>query len=247
MIDTDRQFAALEQRISATWTEILDRSPLVRSIRDGEFSKELYMIYMLETYHYTSHNARNQALAGVAHPENTVYMKFCFDHAADEAGHELMALHDLRSLGDAGAELTLPSPLPATETLIAYLYWASKNGNPFRRLGYSFWAESSYQHINPLIGKVKQQLGLKDSQLTFFVAHSAIDDQHAREVRTVIERVAKTTADWDAIGETAETSLRLTGRMLDEVHVEYLKLSGGQSSRYAVVCDALFRTRQARS
>nr|WP_230975073.1 iron-containing redox enzyme family protein [Burkholderia stagnalis] len=138
MINIDQQFTALEQRIRATWGEILDNSSLAQSIRTGEFSKELYMIYMLETYHYTSHNARNQALAGVAHPENPVYMKFCFDHAADEAGHEMMALHDLRSLGNANDELQLPAPLPSTETLIAYLYWASKHGNPFRRLGYSF-------------------------------------------------------------------------------------------------------------
>lgn len=243
MIDINQQFAALEQRISATWTDILDNSPLARSIRTGAFSQELYMIYMLETYHYTSHNARNQAVAGVAHPENPVYMKFCFDHAADEAGHEMMALHDLRSLGQAEGELALPAPLPSTETLIAYLYWASKNGNPFRRLGYSFWAESSYQYITPLVGKVKERLGLKDSQLTFFVAHSAIDEEHAREVRNIIERVAKTQADWDAIGETAEVSLRLTGRMLDDVHAEYQKLAGGLPSRYSAVRDALFPTR----
>lgn len=240
MIDINQQFAALEQRISATWAEILECSPLSRAIISGEFSRDLYMIYMIETYHYTAHNARNQALAGVAHPENPVYMKFCFDHAAEEAGHELMALHDLRSLGQTEGELALPAPLSATETLIAYLYWASKQGNPFRRLGYSLWAESSYQHINPLVGKVKQQLGLKDNQLTFFVAHSSIDEKHAREVRSVIERVAKTSADWEAIGETAEVSLRLTGRMLDEVYHEYRKLTNGQPSRYRSVRDTLF-------
>jgi thiaminase len=243
MINIEQQFVTLEQRISATWAEILDNSPLAASIRTGQFSRELYMIYMLETYHYTSHNARNQALAGVAHPETPVYMKFCFDHAAEEVGHEMMALHDLCSLGRTDDELTLPAPLSSTETLIAYLYWVSKNGNPFRRLGYSFWAESSYHYINPLVDKVKEQLGLKDSQLTFFVAHSAIDEEHARDVRNVIERVAKTQSDWDAIGETAEVSLRLTGRMLHDVHAEYQKLVGGFPSRYSSTRDALFPTR----
>lgn len=90
---------------------------------------------------------------------------------------------------------------------------------------------------------MKEQLGLKDSQLTFFVAHSAIDEEHAREVRNVIERVAKTASDWDAIGETAEISLRLTGRMLDEVYAEYVKLASGQPSRYSAVRDALFSSR----
>lgn len=240
MIDNQQQFNVLEKRIAATWADILDRSALARAIRSGEFSPELYMIYMLETYHYTAHNARNQALAGVANPQNPVYMKFCFDHAADEAGHEMMALHDLRSLGQSDAKLVLPPPLPSTETLIGYLYWASQHGNPFRRLGYSFWAESSYEHITPLVSQVKQNLGLKDSQLTFFIAHSAIDAEHAIEVRSIIERVAKTADDWAAIGETAETSLRLTGHMLDEVHAEYTRLMSGAPSRYANVRAALF-------
>jgi pyrroloquinoline quinone (PQQ) biosynthesis protein C len=170
-------------------------------------------------------------------------VKFCFDHAADEAGHEMMALHDLRSLGPADTELTLPAPLPATEALIAYLYWASQHGNPFRRLGYSFWAESSYEHIMPLLRVVKQKLGLQESQLTFFVAHSAIDTEHAREVRNIIGRVAKNSEDWAAIGESAETSLRMTGRMLDEVYVEYTRLMSGDSSRYAGVRAALFPNR----
>ncbi len=50
-------------------------------------------------------------------------------------------------------------------------------------------------------------------------------------------------SDWDAIGETAEVSLRLTGRMLDEVHAEYQKLVGGLSSRYSSVRDSLFPIR----
>lgn len=240
MINVSQQFTSLEQRVGTIWAEILEQSQLSRAIISGEFSKELYMIYMIETYHYTAHNARNQALAGVAHPENPVYMKFCFDHAAEEAGHELMALHDLRSLGQVEGELRLPDPLPATETLIAYLYWVSKQGNPFRRLGYSFWAESSYQHINPLVAKVKQKLGLRDSQLTFFVAHSSIDEGHAYEVRSVIERVAKTAEDWEAICETAEVSLRLTSQMLDEVYLEYRKLIKGLPSRYSFVRNVLF-------
>ncbi|NOK36002.1 iron-containing redox enzyme family protein [Corallococcus exercitus] len=242
MMNTDSKFAALEERVTATWSEVLGASPLARAIRTGEFTPELYMIYMLETYHYTAHNARNQALVGLVHNENPVYMKFCFEHAAEEAGHELMALHDLRSLGRTGAALVPPQPLPETETLIAYLYWVSRSGNPVRRLGYSFWAESSYKHINPLVGRVKQQLGLKDSQLTFFVAHSSIDEAHAEEVRTVIERVAKTDEDWEAITETAETSLRLTGRMLDAVHGEFRKLMGGEKSRYVAAREALFGT-----
>jgi pyrroloquinoline quinone (PQQ) biosynthesis protein C len=141
-------------------------------------------------------------------------------------------------------ERALPAPLPATETLIGYLYWISVKGNPFRRLGYSYWAESSYHHIRPLIAGVKSALGLSDSQLTFFVAHSDIDEAHAREVRTVIDRTCRTEDDWSALAEAAETSLRLTGRMLEAVYDEYERLMAGRSSRYAVLRPQLAAAQQ---
>ena len=240
MTTVESKFMAIEAKIAAVWETILRTSRLAQAIQSGEFSKELYMIYMLETYHYTSHNARNQAVVGVEHPENPVYMKFCFEHAADEAGHEMMALHDLKSIGRSAEELDIPLPLPATETLIAYLYWVSKSGNPFRRLGYSLWAESSYKYINPLVAKVKERLALSNNQLTFFVAHSDIDDVHAADVKKIIERVCRTEEDWLAVAEVAVTSLRLTGRMLDEVHDEYIALMAKQPSRYSLARDQLF-------
>jgi S-adenosylmethionine/arginine decarboxylase-like enzyme len=98
------------------------------------------------------------------------------------------------------------------------------------------------EHINPLVAHVKERLALRESQLTFFIAHSSIDEAHAREVRRIIERVAKTDADWDAIGETAETSLRLTGRMLDAIHNEYVVLMSGAASRYSLAKSVLFPT-----
>jgi pyrroloquinoline quinone (PQQ) biosynthesis protein C len=232
----DTNFAMLDDIIESTWNEILTTSELVTAIKAGRISKELYVMYMIETYHYTSHNARNQALAGVTHAAgNPVYGKFCFHHAAGETGHEKMALHDLLSTGMDQSSFAIPEPLPATETLIGYLYWISMQGNPYRRLGYSYWAESSYQYINPLVRGVKDSLGLADSQLTFFVAHSEIDDDHAKEVRLMLERTCKNDADWRAVAEAAQTSLRLTGRMIEAVFDEYQHLMNDKSWRYAAL------------
>ena len=56
----------------------------------------------------------------------------------EETGHENMALRDIRSLGFDVSAVSQMRPLPATETLTAYLYWISVQGNPVQRLGYSF-------------------------------------------------------------------------------------------------------------
>jgi pyrroloquinoline quinone (PQQ) biosynthesis protein C len=233
-LETSRGLDALERRVRGIWQELLGSSRFVRTIQQGEITRALYALYLLETYHYTRHNARNQALVGVRCPEDErQYQRFCFEHAAEEVGHEQMALHDVISLGFKDVSFTIPEPLPATVTLTGYLYWISYQGNPLQRLGYSYWAESCYEYVRPLMGKVRETLGLAASQMTFFVAHAEIDAEHSRLVNEMLSRRCKTAEDWHAVGEVMETSLRLTGRMMDEVVEEYARLCSGSTERCA--------------
>jgi len=228
------RISALERQIEDAWHDLLKNSSFVSGIRSGDFDPRLFGIYLLETYQYTSHNARNQAIAGARTLDrDPSYLKFCFEHAAEETGHELMALHDFSALGFERESIdNLPAPLPATEILIAYLYWISFQGNTVQRLGYSYWAENCYRYINPLIKSVQSQLGLKDNQLTFFIAHGSIDVVHAREVVKVLDHHCKTDADWKAVERVMLTSLRLTGNMLEEVWNAFQDLRDAKPSPY---------------
>jgi pyrroloquinoline quinone (PQQ) biosynthesis protein C len=234
----DFDISMLKTRLDEVWKELFRTSTFLTAVGAGETTRSLYASYLIETYHYTRHNARNQALVGVALPgDDPQYQRFCFQHAAEEAGHEQMALHDIKSLGIADLEAKLPEPLPETSVLTAYLYWISYQGNPVQRLGYSFWAESCYEYILPLMGQVIQALGLTSAQTTFFVAHADIDVAHAEMVNAMLARKCRTAADWAAASEVMETSLRLTGRMMDAVHEEHRRLMSGQSERCAFLRD----------
>ncbi|NMO18463.1 iron-containing redox enzyme family protein [Pyxidicoccus fallax] len=228
------RFAVLDKKLKKSWEDLFARSRLVKTIQEGRIDKRLYAVYLMETYQYTLHNARNQALVGVrALDVGVSYLKFCFEHATEETGHEHMALHDMLSLGLPKEALEIPPPLPATEALIAYLYWVSATGNPLRRLGYSYWAESSYDYIMPLIDKVRETLELKPAQMTFFIAHSKIDEDHAEQVRRMIAQNCKTDQDWHDVERVLETSLRLMGNMMEEVFAEYELLRKEQSATHA--------------
>lgn len=226
----------LKAKTEAGWKRILDNSRFVRHIQEGKLDRKLYALYLVETYHYTKHNSRNQALVGVKMGDgNPQYQKFCFDHAMEETGHELMAWHDAKALGLSAQLTDLPAPLPATEVLIAYLYWISEHGNPLRRLGYSFWAENSYEYINPLVDKIRTTLDLKNSQMTFFVAHSAIDKEHAEEVERMLKSQCKTEQDWADVAQVAEVTLQLTGNLLEDVYWEYQQVISGASKRFPAI------------
>lgn len=238
-IDIDVAFDEFNQRMSRMWQEEISNSQLTKAVSNGELDKYLYAIYMIETYHYVSHNAANQALVGVRMHQDSAYTKYCFKHAYEETGHEKMALHDLSSMGFDKSKIVTSKPLPETETLIAYLYWICSNGNPLRRLGFSYWAENSSEYLNPLMGKIKNTLNLDKNQMTFFIAHSEIDEKHSEEVKSIISRTCKNINDWKDMVTVAETSMRLANFMTEAVYREYCLFMQGKSERYSFLNDII--------
>ncbi|UMY66139.1 MULTISPECIES: iron-containing redox enzyme family protein [unclassified Flavobacterium] len=230
---TTSRFLELKRTRDTEWANILEQAKWAHFILHDTFDARFYGIYLIETYHYVMHNPKHQALVG-AHMKEKVfkYIKFCFEHAEEETGHEMMALHDLLSLGLAKDSFRMPEPHPDTEVFIAYLYWISTNGNYLQRLGYSFWAEDSYQYIRALMERVQTTLNLQKSQMTFLVSHATIDEKHAEEIDEMINEFCKTDDDWQAVEKVLKTSLSLQSKMLDSVLEEYLNLKNGGESRY---------------
>jgi len=119
--------------------------------------------------------------------------------------------------------------------LIAYLYHISEHFSPVARLGYSYWAERSYEFIQPLLSMLSDGLGVPKKAMTFFNEHSEIDAKHAEEVEEAIKRFVKTPEDWDAVTEVMVGSLILTTRMMDQVFDEFCKLKEGKPTRYPFI------------
>ncbi len=225
-------FNKLNFALKKLWDRELSRSKFINFIENNQVPKHLYAQYLIETYHYTQHNALNQALVGARMDINNFsYQRFCFHHAEEEVGHQMMALNDINNMGYRFDENELPKALPQTTVLIAYLYWISTQGNPIQRLGYSFWAENCYSYIAPILKKVRTDLDLADKHMTFFVAHAEIDSDHSAEVERMIKKVCLTEQDSRDLSEVMETSLVLTVNMMDAVFEDYQAFRAGHSDR----------------
>jgi len=205
----------LRDTVEAEWDQI----------KQGEFwellmgkpvTRELYGNLMLQIYHYSRHNSKNQAAcAFVEAPEGL--LKFVYRHAAEELGHERMVVHDLKSIElFHESDLDLP-PLPATEAMIGYLYYVALRYGPIARLGYSFWAESVYHHIGPGLKKIAKDLNFTSKNFTFFGAHAEADAEHSKQVDDAVERFAVTPAQQALVTQVAVTTLSLTGQILEQV------------------------------
>lgn len=206
---------ALRKTVDEEWVRIKNGRFWDRVMHEP-VSRELYRDLMLQVYHYSKHNSMNQAVtAFVPAPEGL--LKFVYQHAAEELGHERMVIHDLKSIGlFDDADLSEP-PLPATEALIGYLYYVSLRYGAVARLGYSFWAESIYVHIQDAFLKISADLGLERKNVTFFGSHAQADESHSKQVDDALVRYATTREDQALVTRVALTTLSLTGQLLEQV------------------------------
>lgn len=218
----DSLFEELDTTISRLW-EGARRGKLWTHVGTHGFDRELYRLLMVQIYHYTSHNATNQAVAAFgATPSQLGLLKFVLDHAREELGHERMVLHDLRAVDllEKG-QVVSDRPLPATDGLIGYLYGVALREGPIARLGYSYWAEAVYEHIAPLMSIARESLGLTDRDMSFFVAHAEIDTKHADEVREAIRRSVHTAEQAEGVLRVAATTLSLTHLLMEQAFEEW--------------------------
>ncbi len=209
-------FARLDLAIGDLWASAR-AGRLWRHVTELGMSRDLYRLTMAQLFHYTRHNSINQAAAVFrAEPEEIALLRFAYEHAKEELGHERMILNDLRSCELLQPDEPLADPLPAADALINYLYGVALREGPVPRLGYSYWAESAYRHVAPLLVAARDSLGLSDRQMTFFAAHAEIDLRHAEQVRTIIRRTVTTPERADAVVRVAVTSLWLTIQILEQ-------------------------------
>jgi len=239
MTDRHPELEALDALLEHTWAELLSR-PVAANFLTSPASADRRMLalYLIQAYHYASHTSRNQAAVGVSmRTSNVHYLKYVYEHALEEVGHELMALHDLRALGVAIEDPArdMPAPLPETEVLIAYLYYVANFGNPVQRLGYSYWAESAYGVGQSFLDGITARMNLGREQLTFFHVHADIDAKHANDVEKALLKACETPADWKAVRRAAETSLRLNWAMIEAEFAEWEKLEAGEPSDYTLL------------
>lgn len=230
-------FYHLDKLLEKKWAEIIAKNPLVNLIaREQVSDRYLFALYLIETFHYTSHNAKNQALVvsqiNESSPKNIRYMKFCLKHALEETGHELMALHDLGQLGVKLKYNELPEPLYETKKLIKHIYEISTTGSPYQRLGYSYWAESSYKYFGEVLAIAVKNMQLRPSMLTFFNEHSDIDIEHFNEIKKVMDSIGLSEEDKKAIESVLCSTLDHTEQMLTGIYNAYKETSENKGSAF---------------
>lgn len=214
---TAERIAQLDAVCDEVWARI-KATRYYAALMAGQVTPGVLHRYLAETYFYVRENAKNQAAIVLRLDDKQAdYAKYCLKHALEENSHEQMCLHDLRTTGFDLARLETLRPLPATAGFIAFLYHWADHHNPIGRLGYSYWAEGAHSYLQEGMAKVKQMFALSDNQMTFFVAHAAIDEKHFKEVKDALAAFCQTEQDWADVAYCIRVTGTLTAHMLDEI------------------------------
>lgn len=209
-------FERLETTEREAWRRI-HASASWQRLKRG-IDRDFYVTLMTQVYHYTKYNAQNQALVAIKLDSSRLpLLKYCLHHAYTEAGHDLMVLKDLESIGISPDTVRSSRPLPETAAFVGYLFRLQER-DATARLGYSYWAEGCYPYLEDFLVGLRRDLKLQPSQLSFLVAHSVIDKAHLQEVKDILaETCATDRALQDGVVDVLETTLHLMKNIYDAV------------------------------
>lgn len=217
----DKFFNTLDRATADIWARI-HQGAFTQHVRTHGVDRELYIAMMTEIFHYTRHNAQNQALAAIkVGSDRLQLLKYCLHHAYAEAGHDQMVLEDLATIGVDPKTIENARPLPETEAFVAYVYRVAAERDATARLGYSYWAENAYAYTADLIGAVQRDLKLRPEQMSFFIEHSDIDVAHFEQVKKVMAVSCTTPELQEGVIEVLRATLHLTGQIMEAVYRKY--------------------------
>lgn len=195
--------------------EQFKESPAITALREGRVTVAHYKAVLREIYHYAKEDPQIQALATVYfRGKDRATVKLFLKHATSEIGHDLMALEDLRALGEDISEIPLSNPLPTTISFTAFPFYQIQYQNPIGYLGYLYFLEFiSTQAGAEYVGALKK-IGIPAQALTFVREHMTVDVAHNQLMHEYLRRLVRNDSDLQAVIYGIHVTGRLYGDML---------------------------------
>lgn len=181
----------------------------------GDLNVAHYASLLRQTYHHAKWNPQIQACATLWFKDNPhdVVKKF-FQHAISEIGHDLLALNDLKALGQNVSGIEFEEPLPATRALIAFPIFEMQWRSPLVYLGYLYHLEYLPTQSGRSYVEMLTKIGVPKEALTFIEEHSVADIHHNKMMEFYISKLVKTESDARIVISAAQATCKLHEHMM---------------------------------
>jgi pyrroloquinoline quinone (PQQ) biosynthesis protein C len=186
-------------RIEAAWfaeVEQFNASPALRRLLAAELTVAHYQALLREIYFYSRESPQFFAMVPVhLRGERREFTKRMLQHACSEAGHDHLALNDLRALGVSVDKLPAERPLPETAALIGFSYYLIQYLNPVSYLGFVFHLEYLPTHFGEQYARGLLGAGIPPAAMTFIGEHVEADVGHNRLMADYVDNLLVTERD----------------------------------------------------
>ncbi len=186
-------------QIETAWFEEVKQfnsSPAIKRLIAGELSVAHYQALLREIYFYARESPQFfSAIPIHLRGRQREFTKMMLRHAASEAGHDHLALADLKTLGNNVETIPFERPLPETSALIGFSFYLIQYLNPVSYLGFVFHLEYLPTHFGEQYAKGLLSAGIPPAAMTFIGEHVEADVGHNRLMAEYVKHLLATERD----------------------------------------------------
>ena len=185
---------------------------------NGHINRDAYIAYLTEAYHHVRHTVPFLMSMGARLPRDKLWLQEAIiEYINEEKGHEQWILSDIDAAGGDAESARESTPNLETQVLVAYNYDYIRRKNPVGFLGMVFMLESTSTQIAIRgASSIQSVLDLPDKAFSYLFSHGALDQEHMRFFRILVNRVTDP-EDQAAIVEVARNTFRLFAGVLGSI------------------------------
>jgi 3-oxoacyl-[acyl-carrier-protein] synthase-3 len=214
----------LVRQLTNVWIDFetrLNKVPVIDKINRGMLTRDEYMELLF--------NIRQQVIDGsqwIARAASNVSMKY-FDvrssfirHSGDEHRDYQILEKNYINMGGSLEDIRNGQKNLGSEALSAYMFQRASQPDPFDLLGGMFIIEGLGNRLAGKWGRaIKEQLGLRDDQVSFLIYHESSDasDNHFERFEKAVKSDLLTKEIAERIVKTARVVARLYTMQLEEI------------------------------
>jgi pyrroloquinoline quinone (PQQ) biosynthesis protein C len=188
---------------AARLVETTDRSPM-GTLFDGTATKELYVAFLQETWHYVRFTSSTLLFAGERLNklgQHGWLADVLVEKAKEETGHDLWALADLEALGVVERSVKATSASLPVTAYNAWTRFVASSPFPIAYLGVAYTLENlAVQRAGKAAHALRKAARIPNiaNAVSYLVGHGEADVGHVAELEEVLERV-NSPAEYDAV------------------------------------------------
>lgn len=212
----------LIRNLAQVWIDFesgLLKVPMIKKIHDGDLSMDDYKLLLMDLRQQVIDGSQWISRAASNIDIDLFELRSAFiKHTATEHKDYQMLEKNFRELGGEQEDIEEGQKNIGSVALTSFMFQQASKPNPIDLLGAMFIIEGIGKRLAGYWGEmIKEQLSLKDNQVSFFTYHGVADENHFHNLEKALNHPKMNLEVAKSIVRTAKTTAKLYRMQLEEL------------------------------